>query len=702
MPLLITRMKLWRVPLALLIALMIGIGASAQGATVLAPGTTLGDALGADGAAVSYVFDAPAGSQASLTVESASRLALLLADFDGNAVARASDSAGVGSAALVDANLTSGGRYFVVVYLAPGEVPSAANFDIGFSLSSGQVAAAAVAPSETPSQVLIAAGIETRLSWTGAADLNLQVRDPSGQTLYWDSRTTPNGGIFGFDANGLCEVLSDAPVETATWQPGFLPTGSYEVLVFYREACDSSVGSLPFALQISADGDAPEPINAVLSPPQPGQDSVYIARFEIGADGSANLNTGGLYPSARLTAPPAGFDIATDTPANISAGIPVSGAISNESPYMTWSFMGEAGDVITAEMNAVGPNLDTLLQIVDSSGAVVNFNDDAPGTTNSLISNARLLTSGVFTIIATRYGHELGGTEGAFELALDGIDAAVADELTALELPAGDIEVTLVWSTTADLQLLVRDPIGDSVFDDLPLGSSGGILAANGNVNCVPVASGAPVSYIYWPPGRMRPGSYEVEVWYQNPCSETPLPVDFTLLIEVAGKAVAVERQFPLANQRFVTNFTVNPDGSAVGGDGGFIDVGSDTVAYLPELLAAPTISLNQTVGGTIGGGNTFDLYSFQGATGETVTIRMSAGAKTLDTALYLISPGGNEIASNDDGDLALLDAGAFATDSIISSFTLPENGPYTIIATRYAGRYGGTIGSYSLTLSQG
>ena len=211
MPLLITRMKLWRVPLALLIALMIGIGASAQGATVLAPGTTLGDALGADGAAVTYVFDAPAGSQASLTVESASRLALLLADFDGNAVARASDSAGVGSAAIVDASLLSGGRYFVVVYLAPGEVPSAANFDISFSLSSGQVAAAAVAPSETPSQVLIAAGIETRLSWTGAADLNLQVRDPSGQTLYWDSRTTPNGGIFGFDANGLCEVLSDAP-----------------------------------------------------------------------------------------------------------------------------------------------------------------------------------------------------------------------------------------------------------------------------------------------------------------------------------------------------------------------------------------------------------------------------------------------------------------------------------------------------------
>ena len=200
----------------------------------------------------------------------------------------------------------------------------------------------------------------------------------------------------------------------------------------------------------------------------------------------------------------------------------------------------------------------------------------------------------------------------------------------------------------------------------------------------------------------MRPGSYEVEVWYQNPCSETPLPVDFTLLIEVAGQTIAVERGFPLANQRFVTNFTVNPDGSARGGDGGFIDGGSDTVDFLPELLDAPPINLGQTVGGTIVGGNTFDLYSYQGATGETVTIAMSANAKTLDTALYLISPGGNEIAANDDGDLALLDAGAYPTDSIISGFTLTENGPYTIIATRYAGRYGGTMGGYSLTLTGG
>ena len=77
-----------------------------------------------------------------------------------------------------------------------------------------------------------------------------------------------------------------------------------------------------------------------------------------------------------------------------------------------------------------------------------------------LISNARLLNSGTFTIIATRYGKELGGTEGQFQLTLGGLAGDVSAELTTLDLPPGDIEVTLVWSTNADLQLLVRDPIG--------------------------------------------------------------------------------------------------------------------------------------------------------------------------------------------------------------------------------------------------
>ncbi|MCY4146346.1 MAG: PPC domain-containing protein, partial [Chloroflexi bacterium] len=340
----------------------------------------------------------------------------------------------------------------------------------------------------------------------------------------------------------------------------------------------------------------------------------------------------------------------------------------------------------------------TFLQLVDPAGAVVNINDDSGGTTNSSIANARLLSSGLYTIVATRYGKELGGTVGQFELTLTGAAADAPAQASALNLPQGDIEVSLYWSTGADLQLLVRDPVGESVYDDNPSVASGGILAEDGNVNCVPAETGAPVSHIYWPPGRVRPGTYEVEVWYQNTCSDQPPPVDFALVIEVAGVPLISQIQFPLPGQRYLTNFSIDPAGAASAGEAGFIDAGSRTLAYQNEAFDPPAIEFGQPVSGIISGDNTFDVYGFNGAAGDSISISMTS--QTLDTNLYLISPGDRELADNDDADPNLLGATGRSTDSLISDFVLPDNGPYAIIATRYGNQYGGTIGAYTLALT--
>ena len=220
-----------------------------------------------------------------------------------------------------------------------------------------------------------------------------------------------------------------------------------------------------------------------------------------------------------------------------------------------------------------------------------------------------------------------------------------------------------------------------------------------GNVNCVPASTGTPVSYIYWPPGTMRPGTYEVEVWYQNACSDFPPAVDFTLLIEVNGNVVADAREFPQAGQRFVTNFTVTPAGAVIVGEAGYIDGGSATLAYQAEAFDAPLIASGESVTGVISAENAFDVYLFEGIAGESVTITMAAATQTLDTNLYLISPGDRQVAANDDADPVLLGTAGRKTDSLISGYVLTENGPYTIIATRYANQYGGTLGVYSLTL---
>lgn len=685
---------------------------------ILLAGVTTTGTVEADAIATSYVFEATAGTTATMIVTSptAQPLGILLSDPDGEPIAQEIDSAGVGTVQIQDALLPANGRYFVVVYVAPQLeeiVPS--EFDIIVSFNEITAPEATPAPVEAtstavetttpstapiPEQILIASGIEVTLSWTGAADMNLQVRDPSGGTLYWDSRATVNGGTFGFDANGLCEVISDNPVETARWAPGFLPTGSYEILIFYRQACEATVGSVPFTVSVTVDGVNSGSVDGVLLPPVPGQNSVYLSRFVIDGDGSATVSAGSAYPDSSINNLPSGFNLATTPAIAIDRNVPAIGDITNDEPYDAYSFTGVGGEVVSVDLQTQNSSLDTLLQVVDSTGAILlgGVNDDAGGSTDSFISNLRLPNDSTYTIIATRYGKELGGTEGQYQLILSGPSDALPTELLDLQLPQGDIEVTLLWSTVADLQLLVRDPVGESVFDDVVTINSGGTLAENGNVNCVPAETLSPVSYIYWPTGRIRPGTYEIEVWYQNACSDFPPPVEFTLALEVAGETVFVERQSPLLEQRFVTNFTIDPSGSVVAGQGGFLG-GSETLPYQSEILAAPLLMSGQPVTGVITPTNTFDVYSFEGVTGESVTIRLAASSQTLDTNLFLISPSGIEIAANDDGDPISLGATGRTTDSIISEIVLPENGPYAVIATRFGTVFGGTIGGYSLTM---
>ena len=679
-------------------------GLAQNSINILEPGSTVSGVLGPASNATTYVFDAGANASATISLENISggSLALLISDINGNTIAQAADTAGVPSLVAGDIALSGGGRYNVFVYFSPGSGAPDTTFDIRLDLTEGSATDGAAPPASPaePQLILLGAGIDVRLTWNGAADLNLEVRDPTGQALHWNSRTTTNGGVFGFDANGLCQVISGAPEESAIWQPGFLSTGSYEVIVYYEQACDTLTGTAPFQLEVTVDGASAGRVETLLSPSGAAGKNVYVTRFEVAADGSAELSVGGAYPDSSLTLLPGGFDFASVSATPLVRDVPVRGEISNEQPFLTYSFAGAADELISVDMQAIGPNLDTLLQIVDPSGKVVNVNDDAfGGTTDSSIANARLLSTGAYTIIASRYAKEIGGTEGEFQLTLSGPTSDVASQLTSLNLPQGDIEVSLFWSTNADLQLLVRDPAGESVFDDNPLVVSGGILQEAGNVNCVPAATGSPVSYIYWPPGTIRPGTYEVEVWYQNACTEFPPAVDFTLLIEVNGQVVADAREFPQAGQRYVTNFTVTPVGAAFAGDAGFIDAGSRTLAYQAEAFDAPLIESGQNVTGVISAENPFDVYRFNGVAGDSVTISMLAATQTLDTNLYLISPGDRQIAANDDADPVLLGTAGRKTDSLISGFVLTENGPYTIIATRYANQYGGTLGVYSLTL---
>ena len=702
----------WRRVIArslLAIALVLAIAAptlAQSGSRLLTAGASVSAALDQNTPATTFAFDVSANTSVTVRLGNVSggALGMLLSDINGNPVAQSTASGAAGAVELNDVLLSSGGRYYAFVYFAPGTAAVATSFDIALS-AVAEAAAAEVAAGDAaivPDLVLLVGGINVELSWNGAVDLNLEVRDPLGQNLHWNSRTTENGGEFGFDANGLCQVLSDSPAESADWQPGFLPTGSYEVIVYYEQACDALTASVGFQVDVTVNGQLSGRIENVLTPVGQARQNIYVARFEVGAEGETVVSAGGAYPAASLTQLPSGFDRGASVTTPILRDLPVAAEITNAQPFLAYTFSANADDIVTLGMQAIDGNLDPFLQLLDPAGNVVYFNDDAgDGTTNSQISSARLFSSGTYTVIATRYGMDFGGTVGQFQLSLSGVSSAVASQIGNLNLPQGDIEVSLYWSTSADLQLVVRDPQSESVYDDNPVSASGGILQEVGNADCVIDPSGLPVSYVYWPTGALRPGTYEVDVWYQNTCVDVPLPVDFTLQIEVGGQTIAQARQFPQPGQHFVTNFTVLPNGVAQAGEAGYLDAGSGTLAYQEAASSAPEIVSGARVSGIISAQNNFDVYSFAGSPGEIVTISMSATTPTLDTSLFLIGPSGLELAANDDGDPFALGLNARKTDSVINSYILPENGPYLIIATRYGNQYGGSLGVYELTLEK-
>ncbi len=716
-----TRLKILII-VSMMLIMVIGVTAQSN---VLIPNTPTTGRITEGSAAQIFTFEALANSTATLSISSETGFALtmILSDATGVILGQVQKAAGAATGAeslIENVPLPTAGTYYVTVLITPGVVTAlAGEFVVTLTLVGGdsatippvqttpdvQATVEAVATpdlslpptsataSVTPanfqvSQVALPSGITVNLTWNTQDDLNLQVRAPNGGTLFWDSRTTNDSGVFGADVNGLCEVLATPPaVETASWQGGSLSAGRYEVLVYYRFYCGDTPAPVDFTVDVNLNGTPLTPITGTLQAPSDGNVPVHIASFVVNPDGTGSTTPGGLYTDTRVL--PIGVsDILTAPSTPLFFNSPTEGVIAGDQYYQTYTFTGQAGQLVNISMNRVLGNLDTLLILFDASGTIIADNDDvdSPRDTNSVIST-RLPAAGTYTVFASRYGKDVGGTEGTYTLL---VAEEAPERALNLNLPTGDIEVTLTWNTNADLQLLVRDPFGDAVYDDAESVRSGGLLTATGNRNCATTLTPPPVYHIYWPSGTLDIGSYEIEIWYQSECGDTR-PVTFNLFVVVGGELIFSETTGIRFNERYVTSFTANLDGTAVPSLGGIIG-GSETLPYQTELGSAIVMQSGSSFTASITPDNKFDVYAFDGLVGDIVTITMNATSPTLDPLLFLIDPNGIEIARNDD-------ANTNTRNSLINRITLAANGRYYILATHFGAIYGGTVGPYNISL---
>ncbi|MFN8371655.1 MAG: PPC domain-containing protein [Anaerolineae bacterium] len=132
----------------------------------------------------------------------------------------------------------------------------------------------------------------------------------------------------------------------------------------------------------------------------------------------------------------------------------------------------------------------------------------------------------------------------------------------------------------------------------------------------------------------------------------------------------------------------------------------SETPTETPTLTETPTptptvpagpIPLNygDHVQGEISNQTPELRYTFNGSQGDIVNISMTANDGDLDTYLLLLAANGEKLTENDD-----IVSGN--TNSQIAAYTLPSEGTYTIVATRYQREQGTTTGTFELVLETG
>lgn len=114
---------------------------------------------------------------------------------------------------------------------------SAGQIDVSVAIASAAGSIGAWVTRPIQYQLLAAYAGQVTLSWNSAADLDLKVTTPAGNTISYASRTR-DGGTLELDSNGMC-ATSRIPAERIFWAPGNMPPGRYVVSAELYDTCGS-------------------------------------------------------------------------------------------------------------------------------------------------------------------------------------------------------------------------------------------------------------------------------------------------------------------------------------------------------------------------------------------------------------------------------------------------------------------------------
>lgn len=361
----------------------------------------------------------------------------------------------------------------------------------------------------------------------------------------------------------------------------------------------------------------------------------------------------------------------------LSYGNSVTGVIDSSTFEHQYTFEGNAGEAVTIELSALNGDLDTYLSLFGPNGDLLAENDDinlASGITNSAITNFTLPETGTYTILATRYDGETGESAGEFTLTLSQGEATTPPTTTnppvvssGGNIQYGDAVAGNISSDTFEQAFSFEGNQGDVITIEM--------TASDDTLD--------PYIRLLDPNGNEIAANDDLDFSTRNAAI-----VEFTL--PTRGTYTVVATRFEFANGLTSGGYTLTL--TAVSSTA--LPPTTSNPPINGSTSAASALSYGQVATGNLAVSNLEDRYVFTGQAGDVVTVTMRATSGNLDSYLSILDAQGKEVAFNDN------DLLSSKQDAVISSFKLPADGTYTIVATRYGVYYGNTDGAYELTLT--
>jgi len=362
--------------------------------------------------------------------------------------------------------------------------------------------------------------------------------------------------------------------------------------------------------------------------------------------------------------PPTAEVVQQDAPQPIIYGDSVDGTIAGDVFEYQYEFTASMGDRVDIKMTARDGTLDPFIFLMNSEEIIIAENDDDLNNTgrDSFLQGFEIPTDGTYTIIATRFQRELGGTEGSFTLSL-----ALTPDNRGTPPPPRDNDNLLSYGDQAtgeiinnnfgitydfmahegdviDIQMEIVDE--DSSLDPLLilLNENGDILAENDDDS----------------EGTGR----------NSFIRRFEIPVDGTYTI------VATRFQQELGSTTGQFNITLALNDTPPATDSPRLEYGDDYNGEITRDISAESLV-------------------FEAEAGDIINISMQKTSGTLDPLLILLNENGDELIRNDD------DEQGIGSNSFIRGFAIPADGTYTIIATHFQEEQGTTTGRYTLLIEK-